>query len=157
MKKYSEFLFALECFGKRSSRWYCKLMFVSFILHSTTAEATIVDFGFHIFPSPCLYFSCVATVSHTFLPYEQSERATKWLNTLKYSERFRRSVGVRRSTWRDWKAVGSHSAGWNYFFCKEKDKKEKISNGWVVQKKYIKELNAGVLVFKEKLSQRKVS
>lgn len=50
------------------------------------------------FPISLPYFSCVAIVSHTFLLAERSERDTKRLNTWKYSERTRRSVGVRRST-----------------------------------------------------------
>lgn len=126
--------FGAGMFRRRSSCWYCEIMFVNFIPHSTFYNSRTV-IGFHIFPSPCLCLSCVATVSHTFLLYERPERATKWLNTLKYSERLRRSVGVRRSTWRDLKAVGSHSVGWNYFvFCEQEDKKKETSNGWVCKK-----------------------
>lgn len=112
--------FALECFG-RDQDDTVEFMLVAF--HSTFYHSRS-DFGFHIFPSPCLYISCVAIVSHTFLPSERPERVPKWLNTWKYSERTRRSVRVRRSTWRDWKTVDSRLVGW-IFFCIEEDNKKK--------------------------------
>lgn len=99
------------------------------------------------FPVSLPIFLMCCNCSHTFLLPERSERATKWLNTLKYSERSRRSVGVRRSTWRDWKAVGSR-----WFFLR-RDNKKKIRR-LSCAKKY-KRIKCWCLVFKGKLSQSK--
>lgn len=151
------FFFASECFG-RDQADIQQHSWISFYILQQPKRARLSHF-----PISLPLFSCVATVSHTFLLSEWSERVTKLLNTLKYSERFQRSVGVRRSTWRDWKAVGSRLIGWILFFFslvwrkRLQKKRQKISKRLSCAKNIYKRIKCWCLVCKKRTQPKKKS
>lgn len=141
----SEFLLCRNV-SRRHRADSIKFMFVD----STTAEALS---AFTFSSSPCSVFSCVAIVSHTFQQPERSERVTKLLNTLKYSERSRRSVCIPPSTWRDSKRCWLALVEWIfYFFREERDNRQNQTAE--LCKKY-KRIKCLCLVFKENWHEKK--
>lgn len=126
-------LFCAGMFRERSRR-YCKFRsWISFYILPQPKWISAFTFS-HLLAS---YFSCVAMFPH--FPASRTIRTRHevgWtLGNIQNEVERSVSVRVRRSTWKDLKAVGPRFVGGR------KDKEEKRSDGWVVQK--IKELNAG--------------